>query len=782
MVRPILTFVLLLGLTGSLLAWTPVVVKDDPLVRMPGTQPPTENSVTLEDPGRCLNCHQGYDTTAPYIDPGTNWQGSMMAQAARDPLFWACLTVAAQDSIAAVGTPNATDICLRCHFPKGWLEGRSDPTNASAMTTGDFNGVQCDFCHRSYDPFFDATYDGDREGNDWLNYWDETNASDTPSQTAADSLLTIDAADAATIKHMNGDAFFGGDNRPVNGNYTAAGAGQYFVSADNGKRASFADATARHQFHYSRFHKSKFFCATCHDVSNPALANLGADPANPLPTELNAAHSYFHVERTFSEFMLSDFGLQGGASGEGPYDPLLFTTSHPDNKIATCQDCHMTDQIGKGADKADAVLRPTDSVEHPNSGQPVHTQNGGNIWVSEIIASAISGSPNYDATNDGLLNQDPSILTMDLSAGIGVDPDALLLGADRARANLQNAAAITDIGYNPATGYLTFRIKNYTGHKLISGFPEGRRMFVSIEAYNSDSLIYTVNPYDTAACTLKGLDYAYQPDVDVPDPVALDPLTEEHVDELVYEMKPTSSLTGEDKTFHFALATDRYKDNRIPPKGFRIAESSDRLCQPRDHNADAADMYTADEYLGGYDEVGIELPTGADEVHVRLYYQTTSREYVEFLRDEINGTVQTLDPEDYIIQTDPFFDQLRAWGDTIWSLWKHNRTDDGAAPFLMTEAEWNDGDPTPTATPSPTPTDTPTATPSATPTASPSPTPIELPGDEDGSGTVVLGELNACILGFRGLGEIPSSADTNTDGVLDLAELNAVVLAYRGSI
>jgi hypothetical protein len=50
----------------------------------------------------------------------------------------------------------------------------------------DFDGAQCDFYHTMYDPFFENTYSGDPEGNDWLNYWDETSASDTPSQPAAE--------------------------------------------------------------------------------------------------------------------------------------------------------------------------------------------------------------------------------------------------------------------------------------------------------------------------------------------------------------------------------------------------------------------------------------------------------------------------------------------------------------------------------------------------------------------------------------------------------------------
>jgi hypothetical protein len=197
----------------------------------------------------------------------------------------------------------------------------------------------------------------------------------------------------------------------------------------------------------------------------------------------------------------------------------------------------------------------------------------------------------------------------------------------------------------------------------------------------------------------------------LPDPLGL-AANEAYVDELVYEMKPSSSdqvpntnsvwLTGEYKTFHFALATGRYKDNRIPPKGFDAANAAQRNAetvytekQPDGTFIDnGSTFYTDEEYAGGYDEVSLTIPAGADYVEVNLFYQTTSREYIEFLRDEINGTVNltlsspTLsgEPNAYVVQTDPFFDQLRAWGDTIWNLWTHNMNVDGAAPFLMTSA------------------------------------------------------------------------------------------------
>lgn len=672
----ILALLLVLEVLAQTVNWTPLPVANDPLVRMPGTQP---GQATLEAPDRCFNCHANYNSQ---VEPGFNWRGSMMAQAARDFVFFACLTVAAQDSIYALGNPNAVDICERCHFPKGWLEGRSDPPNASAMTGADYDGVHCDFCHTQYNPFFESTHQGVREGNDWLNYWDETNKAKTTSQTKAASTYTEDSLQAQAIKLFNGGNFFV-NKQPFSQNYLENGAGQFFVSSGSQKRASFADDTAKHQTFYSRFHKSKYFCSSCHDVSNPALANLGHTGAQPLPTETNSAYSYFHVERTFSEFMLSGYAQQGGMAGVGPFAPAVFETSYSNNYIAKCQDCHMRDVVGVGCDKSGTPIRPTDSKEHPNSGQPLHDLTGGNIFVPYVLASTITGSPNYNAANRSILWQGPSVLTVDFTQGLGMDAQALLAGVDRAKQQLDLAASIEGLTFDSATGTIRFRVQNQTGHKLISGFPEGRRMFVNIRAFSGGNLVYEVNPYDYTIGTLKGLPSGYS--------LSSPPLGqgETYVDELVYEMHPTSTITGEESTFHFALATGRHKDNRIPPKGFRIADAAARLCEPVWHGQPAPDYFTSAEYAGGYDEVSLAIPRTADAVQVSLYYQSTSREYIEFLRDEINGTRQTLPSSAYIAQTDPFFAKLKAWGNAIWQLWSNNKDVPGAAPYMMAQSSIN---------------------------------------------------------------------------------------------
>ena len=681
-------------------SWTPLPIIQDPLVRMPGTQP---GHVQLSDPTECVFCHGGYD---PQVEPIHTWQGSMMSQSARDPLFWPAMVVAGQDSIFAIGRPNAVDICERCHFPKGWLEGRSDPPNASAMIGGDFDGVQCDFCHRMVDPFFEPTYAGTREGNSWQIYWDEAvntgPGSGTLAQTMADTTRTADQAMVQSLNFFNGTPYFGPTYQPIPPNYTENAAGQYFVSPQIDKRASFSDAPEYHPRLYSRYHKSKYFCSSCHDVSNPVLANLafeGTPPGNGttvLPTEEQSAFAYMHVERTFSEFMLSDYGQPGGALGIGPFASDVFSTSRSSETIATCQDCHMRDRPGTGAKPIipDVVLRTgnpatTGSTEHPYSGVPTHDLTGGNVWSPTILASAVTGSPNYDPVNAALLGQGANALTLDLTQGLGPNPVALLDGAARAGQNLLDAAAIQNLSYDTGTGALSFRIQNQTGHKLISGYPEGRRIFVTIRVLDAaQNVLYEVNPYDNTAGTLRGLPNS-------PNSPPLGP-NEVYRDDLVYEMKTRSSLTNEPTTFHFALSDSRYKDNRIPPKGFDISGAAARLAQPVWQGQNAPNYFTAAEYAGGYDYLRLNVVPGGNRVEVVLNYQITSREYVEFLRDEINGTghLTLPDPnpgtptinEAYIVQTDPFFTKLKAWGDTLWQLWLHNKDLPGAAPVVMTQA------------------------------------------------------------------------------------------------
>lgn len=163
-------------------------------VPLPGTQP-GELTNEIRPPSVCASCHGSY---AAYAALDT-WQGTMMANAARDPMFQAALTIANQD------VPGSGDLCIRCHSPPGWLAGRSDPPDGSALVTDDYESVQCDFCHR----------------------------------------LTS----GPMGEHLIGSA-------------------QYFVADDFIRRGPF-DALAPHESQQSSYFEKSDLCGLCHDVTNP---------------------------------------------------------------------------------------------------------------------------------------------------------------------------------------------------------------------------------------------------------------------------------------------------------------------------------------------------------------------------------------------------------------------------------------------------------------------------------------------------------------------------------
>lgn len=625
------------------LAWTEKPVKDDQLVYMPGTQPGEAGNFQSVD--KCDNCHGGYNQA---VEPAHTWRGSMMAQAARDPLWLACLTVSTQDSIWALGNPNAGDLCIRCHSPVGWLEGRSEPTNTDALQGKDFDGVQCDFCHRMVDPFTE------------LGQPDVPAEVDPTAQTMAKDTYLRDLDVLGTHTLFDGTQFIDpATNLPTyyEEGYTEAASGQFFTDpSSNHKRGPFFDAQAKHGVYYSRHHKSNKFCSACHDVSNPVLAslNLGID----VP-ETQAAATYYHVERTTSEFLLSAYGSGGAETNGIPGVPYA----------DACQDCHMRDVQGYGANKRGIPLR--DDL-------PLHDLTGGNAWISGILATADQSGPVYDTYNYVILSGQKYQGASVEVAGLQGNGQALVDGSNRAIQQLEMAATLTIEAEDVNSA--TVRVQNNGGHKLISGFPEGRRMFLNVKFFNVDgNLISEINPYAPLVTTQDSLG----------NEVYVSGGTITARDEyLIWEAKMSSELTEETESFHFVLATDRYKDNRIPPKGFDTINMVDRLAQPKWEGSDKLDYFTDAEYAGGYDEVTIAKPEGTATWYATLYYQTTSKEYIEFLRDEINGDATTLtgtgaggDPA-YIVQTDPFFANLKGWGNAIYDLWLHNG---GSAPVQIAQ-------------------------------------------------------------------------------------------------
>ena len=514
---------------------------------LPGSQPNESGSFNAM-PNNC-GCHE-YIYNQQHVDPMYNWMGSMMSQSARDPLYFAALAIANQDA------DSSGDLCIRCHAPRGWLSGRSTPTDGSALTDNDREGIYCAYCHRAVKPSPIGI-------NPYLSDTDYTN-----------STYYYDSLYLQTIS----------DHIP-----DSSGNGMYVIDNDNTRRGPFTDADANHAFRYSPFHSDAYFCGTCHDVSNPVftLQSNGTYQLNNLNEASPSFNPYtmFPVERTFSEWKMSQYNTTAG----------VVAPQFGGNKdtVRTCQDCHLRDVTGPGCNKNGAPIR--DDL-------PLHDMTGGNTFIPGLVASLFPSE---------------------------VNSGALTYGTTRATYMLQHAATLeyADPVFQQNNILLKVIVINETGHKLPSGYPEGRRMWLNVIAYDdeaNENIIFESGAYDYDTGVLTHDDYAK-----------------------IYEVEP-----GHDGTpsFDFVLNNEIIKDNRIPPRGFTNANFETIQSPPVDYTYKDGQYSDTTEYL---------LPSETKYFTVNLFYQSTSKEYIEFLRDN-NSTDTT--------------------GQSIYRLWNNSGK---SAPVLM---------------------------------------------------------------------------------------------------
>jgi hypothetical protein len=587
-------------------------------IMQPGTQP---NEVqNFESPNKCDNCHGGYDEARAYSnEPAYGWRGGAMGNAGRDPIFWATLAIAEQDF------DGAGDLCIRCHSTGGWYAGRSTPTDGSGLAAGDDDGVDCDTCHKTTNP----------DNSEHLGV-------------------------------MN-PPFIANDG--VEGYY---GSGILSVWGSSDKLGPYNNAEARHKWMQSHFHRGDI-CGSCHDVSNPAVGDLapnnGTQPtADPVissegnlggPIEEKAAfnnppYKYGIVERTFSEWkagalddmdvrnfpnLPADLKAQSGALNMAYQSALLAGGTYEDGTVRTfsCQSCHMRPDVGEGCNKT----VPT------RADLPKHDQTGGNYWMWPLIK--------YQ-DQQGTLRLGGGLTATQLAA-----MDA---GQIRAEDQLRMAASLTVSGN-------TVRITNLTGHKLISGYPEGRRMWLNIKWYDvGENLVGEDGAYGPLGVTftnpVDGSPFEPQSILDLHDPrtkiwEAHYAMTEDWAEFLLALHPPEfplsyDRLTGQGdftlgdlvnsadyhETFHFVLNNHVAKDNRIPPYGMDYETARKRNALPVPASQYGGGTAAYNRLTGVYeywDEVTITPPVPtATMADITLYYQGTSWEYILFLWKANNGT------------------------------------------------------------------------------------------------------------------------------------------------
>jgi hypothetical protein len=461
---------------------------------LPGMQP-KEAGIEFAKVQQCKMCHSG--TKNGDADPFFSWQGGMMAQAAKDPVFRATLAIAEQD------VPGVGEFCFRCHTPRGWLEGRSTPSDGSALNREDMYGVSCDVCHRLIDPQSERS----RE----------------------------------LIEHVP----------PGYGNAMMVADPENIVRGPYGA----TKGAMPHQMVKSEYHASSKLCATCHNISNPLLAK---------DIKTQPPYAFGHIERTYSEWALSDYANRG--------------------TDGTCQSCHYEQVDGVGQASRFGSQHRDYFVKHG----PV----GGSTWVQDV--------------------------TWLLWNGQGMDKKAFEASKKRALALLQKAAKLDLTMISDQRAKL--RITNLTGHKLPSGYPEGRRMWVNIRFSDAaGTVIKEVGKYDQTEDKIFGKAVTV-PTILTPDETSIYECLPGISPEMAKKFNQTPG-----KSFHFVLNDMIVKDNRIPPEGFKNSAFKEHLSAP------VGAIYQDGQY---WDDIEFDLPDECAKVEVQLMYQSVSWEYIKFLAEE----------------------------------------------------------------------------------------------------------------------------------------------------
>lgn len=455
----------------------------------------------LEKSSDCRKCHAFANppdlADQPNVSP-IAWAGGMMANAARDPVFWAGVAIAAQDM------PGETSSCIRCHSPRAFVAGREDATAIDALEPDDLAGVDCDTCHRMIDDGVTPPGDAHYTIDDMIG-----ESGDVPKQ---------------------GPWFYDGAEKPMHS----------WVVGDLLGRSE--------------------HCGTCHDVTT------GRDRVDAQGQPIGAK---FNEQRTYSEWLSSAYAVEGA-------------------DFKSCQDCHMpaVDNV------AGCAEFNSQEIFHATGGRR-HDLAGANRRMVEILKSLYgdAGSGDIDDAyfDIALANIDASLAsaaTLEVTA-----PDAVDL-----------AAGIPS---------WTVKVTNNTGHKLPTGYSEGRVMWLEVTASYMGQVVYGSGRW-LAGQGLEG-----------------DP------QQRTYEAVAVQQRSGQ--TFHLLLNDYWQVDTRIPPRGLQASIETDPV----------GDRYTLlpDETWPHWDEATytfapaevVDLTPGEDDtldLRVRLLYVINTPAYLEFLAAE----------------------------------------------------------------------------------------------------------------------------------------------------
>lgn len=326
--------------------------------------------------------------------------------------------------------------------------------------------------------------------------------------------------------------------------------------------------------HFSPYHSRSEMCGTCHEVRNPVFIDtdgngtyeidaLGTPHATQDPLDM------YPEQTTYSEWLNSTFNGPGVAFPDGRFGGVKT------GPLNSCQDCHMPDTVAGGCFAWD--FPPF----FERQDLPTHNFLGANSWALRAVRAT------YDDSETGLSQE----------------------SVDRSiERNAEFMAAASDTEAFVEGNELRVRVTNFTGHKLPTGYPEGRRIWLNVRFLDAaGDLVAERGAYDFDTAELT------------------------EGDTKVYEKKAGLSQDVADasgipagESFHLVLNNTRLFDNRIPPMGFTNEAFEAFGGEPIGYSYDDGQYW---------DDTVYEIPAGASSAVVTLYHQSMTKEYIEWLRD-----------------------------------------------------------------------------------------------------------------------------------------------------
>jgi fibronectin type 3 domain-containing protein len=645
----------------------------------PGTQQQELPNITFPAPYNvfefvvtCMACHGGtVDQTAGH---GANWGGSNMASAMRDPIFRAN-EVLVNNTIKNLGAGDgAGNVCMRCHSPNGWLSGRFDPilggaadgsdTIQSILLSTDTEGISCEMCHRvtgnvthsrmttEIDTLTGLAILTDRVGDpafnmlegvsDWPHLGNPYPQGPIPGEPLGDSTLQFHDGMGYGGKYSGSFIPYFSDV-PLIGDYTGQTWGYNpdtpgvpFINPDGSYSFQFDELigppeddtlyaiSIEHPTREGSFVKTPEFCGSCHDLTVPVL-NHG------MPEQ-----------RTYTEWKYSDYG----------------NDLSPNYK--RCQDCHMPTMKHEYADNmfvpvtlnVDPTLAgwyPYGRDRNPNGGTAFHKLVGANRDLPQMMKFLY---PEVDLEVIGApTGHDPTIFPGMLSDR-GPMWDRATRNTDVSLRDAASIAITSGPTCDGTTCSVTVQVTNNTGHRIPSGYPDGRRMWIGLAVKDGDgAVVYESGHYDEVNAILSNS--ASDPTLTLAQEPAIDVTVANAV--MIYERGTCMTPLDQDSNAldvvcdangitPNVLNKSIAFDNKIPPAGFSYTDYAANGVKFWNYTVNADGLLVPYEDGGRFtdntDTVIYTFPdpgTGGLTARAELYWQTHTREFMDHLNQGLNA-------------------------------------------------------------------------------------------------------------------------------------------------